>query len=198
MERTVVLIKPDGVKRAITGEIITRFEKAGLKIVALKMVWVDEKLVSKHYPTSRADWVKSVGERTLATYQEYGRDANEVIGTSDPVEIGKKVIEWLIDFLTSGPVLAMVLEGNHAIKAVRKMVGVTSPGQANPGTIRGDYSIDTTDLGNEMKRPVINLIHASGNAEEAKFEEELWFHKNEIHKYKRADEDLMFGRSAGN
>lgn len=192
MERTVVLLKPDAVKRGIMGEIITRFEKCGLKVVAMKMVWVDEELVSKHYPTSRAEWVRKVGERTLQTYQEYGRDANEIIGTSDPDEIGKKVIKWLTDFLTSGPVLAMVLEGNHAVKAVRKMVGDTSPGLANPGTIRGDYSIDTTDLGNERQRPVNNIIHASGNPEEAQFEEELWFHKNEIHDYRRSDEAIMF------
>ncbi len=194
MERTVVLIKPDGVKRGIMGEIITRFEKVGLKIVAMKMVWVDEELVSKHYPLSRSEWVQSVGERTLKTYQEFGEDPTEVIGTADPVEIGKKVVKWLVNYLTSGPVLAMVLEGNHAIKAVRKMVGNTSPGLADPGTIRGDYSIDTTDFGNAVGRPVTNIIHASGSAEEAKFEEELWFHENEIHKYVRADEGVLFGK----
>ncbi|MDO8514906.1 MAG: nucleoside-diphosphate kinase, partial [bacterium] len=86
-----------------------------------------------------------------------------------------------------------ILEGNHSVKVVRKMIGSTSPGEANPGTIRGDYSLDTTDLGNAKSRPVLNLVHASGSAEEAKFEEELWFHKNEIHSYKRVDEDLIYG-----
>lgn len=193
MERTVVLVKPDGVKRGLIGEIISRFEKVGLKIVAMKMVWVDADHVKKHYPTSRAEWIQSVGERTIKAYEEYGKDANEVVGTRNPTEIGNLVVKWLVNFLTSGPVVAIILEGNHAVKQVRKMVGNTSPGLAEIGTIRGDFSCDTTDLGNAKKRPVNNLIHASGNAEEAKFEEELWFHKNEIHKYKRVDEDIIYG-----
>lgn len=193
MERTVVLVKPDGVKRGLVGEIVSRFEKVGLKIVAMKMVWVDEQMVLKHYPTSREDWVKKIGEKTLKAYEEYGKDPKEHLGTLEPFEIGKMVCKWLVDYLTSGPVVAMVLEGNHAITAVRKMCGYTYPDTAIPGTIRGDYSIDSPDLANEQKRSGKNLVHASGNAEEAKFEEELWFHKNEIHDYKRVDEELMFG-----
>lgn len=193
MERTVVLIKPDGVKRGLVGEIIARFEKVGLKIVAMKMVWVDKEMVMKHYPTTRNEWVKKVGEKTLKAYEEYGKDPTEHLGTLKPVEIGKLVCKWLVDYLTSGPVVAMILEGPHAISVVRKVAGYTYPDTAVPGTIRGDYSIDSPDLANERKRSGYNLVHASGNAEEAKFEEELWFHKNEIHDYKRADEDVMFG-----
>lgn len=193
MERTVVLVKPDGVKRGLIGEIITRFERVGLKIVAMKMVWVDEDFAAKHYPISRAEWVKGIGEKTLKTYEEYGKDPGEEIGTKDPVTIGKMVAKWTLGFLSSGPVLAMVLEGVHAITNVRKIVGNTIPTFALPGTIRGDYSIDSPAVANETKRAVHNLIHASGNAEEAKFEEELWFHKNEIHEYKRVDEEVMFG-----
>lgn len=193
MERTVVLVKPDGVKRGLVGEIISRFEKVGLKIVAMKMVWVDEEMVRKHYPTTREEWVKKVGEKTLEAYKSYGLDANEKIGTDDPKKIGLKVCDWLVDYLTSGPVLAMVLEGPHAITVVRKITGTTYPDSAIPGSIRGDYSVDSTDIANDQKRSARNLVHASGNAEEAKFEEELWFHKNEIHDYKRVDEDLIYG-----
>lgn len=193
MERTVVLIKPDGVKRGLIGEIITRFEKVGLKIVAMKMVWVDEELVSKHYPMSRTDWVKKIGEKTLEAYKEYGKDPGETLGTSDPEKIGAQMCKWLVKYLTSGPVLAMVLEGHRAVAIVRKMVGTTAPALSPPGTIRGDLSLDANDLADNLKRPLLNLIHASGNPEEAKFEEELWFHKNEIHSYKRVDEDLIYG-----
>jgi nucleoside-diphosphate kinase len=193
MERTVVLVKPDGVKRGLVGEIISRFEKVGLKIVAMKMVWVDEAMVRKHYPTTREEWVKKVGEKTLEAYKNYGQDPGEKIGTADPREIGLKVCDWLVDYLTSGPVVAMVLEGPHAITVVRKMVGHTYPEAAAAGTIRGDYSVDSTDIANDHRRSARNLVHASGNAEEAAFEIELWFHKNEIHQYKRVDEDLIYG-----
>lgn len=193
MERTVVLVKPDGVKRALIGEIISRFEKAGMKVVAMKMIWVDEDFAAKHYPVSREEWVKGMGEKTLKTYAEYGKDAKEELGTMDPMVIGKMVAKWNLEFLSSRPVVAMVLEGNHAITMVRKIVGATVPTSADPSTIRGTYSVDSPVRANETKRAVHNLIHASGNPEEAKFEEELWFHKNEVHEYKRVDEEVMFG-----
>ena len=191
MERTVILLKPDSVKRALVGEIIGRFEKAGLKIVALKMVHVDADVIAKHYSDDR-DYLASIGEKTLQSYREYGKDPGEHLRTTDPYEIGKIVREWNIDFLTSGPVVAVLLQGVHAVDAVRMMVGHTLPRNAQPGTIRGDFSIDSPILANMRKRTVKNMIHASGNVEEAKFEEELWFHKNEIQDYKRVDEDLMY------
>lgn len=193
MERTVVLIKPDGVKRALVGEIITRFEKVGLKIAAMKMVWVDEEIVSKHYPMSRTEWVKKIGEKTLEAYKEYGQDPGEILGTSDAEEIGRQMCRWLVKYLTSGPVLAMILEGHRAVNLVRKMAGATSPAASPPGTIRGDLSLDANDLADRLKRPILNLIHASGNAEEAKFEEELWFHESEIHSYQRGGEEIIYG-----
>jgi nucleoside-diphosphate kinase len=193
IEQTLVLVKPDGVKRALIGEIISRFEKRGLKVVGLKMVWVDEGMVKKHYPTNRKEWVDGIGEKTLKAYKDYGTDPKEHLGTMDPHEIGMLVCKWLVDYLTSGPVVAMILEGPHAITAVRKIAGYTYPDTAVPGTIRGDYSVDAPDLANMTKRSGMNLVHASGNAEEAKFEIELWFREPEIHKYVRADEGAMFG-----
>jgi nucleoside-diphosphate kinase len=193
MEKTVVLVKPDGVKRGLCGEIISRFEKVGLKIVAMKMVWVDADHVKKHYPSKREDWLRKIGEKTLKAYEEYGKDPQEKLGTLDPLEIGRMINKWNVDYLTSGPVVAMVLEGNHAISVVRKLVGFTHPNLADAGTIRAELSCDSTDAANESKRAARNLVHASGNLEEAKFEEELWFHKKEIHAYKRVDEDLIYG-----
>ena len=190
-ERTVVLLKPDSVKRALVGEVLSRFEKAGLKIVALKMVWVDKDLVAKHYTDDR-DYLIAVGNKTLRTYNEYGKDPKEELGTKDAYEIGKMVRQWNMDFLSSGPVVAVLLQGLHAVDNVRMMAGNTLPRFAEPGTIRGDYSLDSPILANLNKRSVKNIIHASGNVEEAKLEEELWFHKKDIHDYKRADEDVMF------
>ena len=192
-EKTVVLIKPDGVKRGLIGEILNRFEKTGLKIVALKMIWVDKILADKHYPESRQDLMTAIGEKTLATYEKYGRDPNEEFGTLDPLTIGKMVNKWNIDFLTSGPVVAILLEGLHAIDNVRMMAGNTLPVFAQPGTIRGDYSLDSPALANVKKRAVRNIIHASGNAEESKYEEQLWFQKKDIFDYKKAEEEVMFG-----
>ncbi|MBI4091083.1 MAG: nucleoside-diphosphate kinase [Candidatus Komeilibacteria bacterium] len=193
IQRSVVLIKPDGVARGIIGELITRFEKAGFKIVAMKMVWVDKELVNKHYPESRTELMKAIGTKTLESYAKYGKDPNEELGTMDPIEIGKMVNKWNIEFLSSGPVVAMLLEGIHAIESIRMIVGHTIPAVSQPGTIRGDYSIDSPALANARKRPLRNLVHASGNEEEAKYEVELWFRKEEIYSYKRADEDVMFG-----
>jgi len=192
-ERTVVLVKPDGVKRALIGEVIHRFEKAGLKIVALKMVWVDKEMVSKHYPDSRTELLEGIGKKTLDTYEKYGKDPKEELGTMDPLEIGRMVNSWNIDLLTSGPVIAILLEGIHAIDNVRMMAGNTLPVFAAPGTIRGDFSIDSPALANTRKRSVRNIVHASGNTEEAKYEEQLWFRESEIYDYKRVDEEVMFG-----
>lgn len=191
-ERTVVLIKPDGVKRGLTGEILSRFERMGLTVVALKMVWADAALAQQHYPESRTELLQGIGRKTLETYEKYGRDPQEDLGTKDALEIGRMVNHWNIDFITSGPVVAILLEGLHAMDNVRMAVGNTLPTFAQPGTIRGDYSVDSPALANERKRAVRNLVHASGNAEEAKYEAQLWFHDAEIHAYQRSDSTVMF------
>jgi nucleoside-diphosphate kinase len=192
-ERTVVLVKPDGVKRGLIGEVISRFEKMGLKIIGLKLVWADKELAAKHYPDSRTELMKAIGEKTLATYEKYGRDPKEEFGDKTPEDIGKMVNKWNIDFITSGPVIAMVLEGVHAIDNVRAVAGNTLPVFAVPGTIRGDFSIDSPALANVKGRAVRNIVHASGNVEEAKYEEQLWFRNDDIvDNYKRTDEDVMF------
>jgi len=191
-ERSVVLVKPDGVKRGLVGEVITRFERMGLKVVALKMVWVEKSLAEQHYPESRKELMKAIGEKTLQTYEKYGRDPKEEFGNIDPQAIGEMVNKWNIEFITSGPVVAMLLEGAHAIDNIRMLTGNTLPTFAQPGTIRGDYSIDSPALANAKKRAVRNIVHASGNTEEAKYEEQLWFKNEEIYSYKRTDEDVMF------
>lgn len=178
-ERTLVLVKPDGVKRGLVGEIISRFEKTGLRLIGLKMVIIPPEMAFKHYGYSK-EWFKKVGEKVLAFYREHGRDPGEELGTMEPEEVGKMVQKWNVDYLTAGPVVAMVWEGPHAVEVVRKIVGPTYPHQAPPGTIRGDFAIDSPFTSNMEKRSVHNLIHASGTAEEAKLEIELWFKEKEI------------------
>jgi nucleoside-diphosphate kinase len=191
MEQTLVLVKPDGVSRGIIGEIIHRFERAGLKIVAMKMVWPTEQMADEHYPKDEK-FKRILGSKTLSTYQENGMDPMAELGMSDELEIGEFVRSTLIRSLTWGPVVALVLEGNHVVAQVRQMTGSTMPSGSAPGTIRGDFSVDSAALANAKKRAVRNIIHASGEIDEAKHEIALWFKPEEIVSYKRADEDVMF------
>lgn len=180
MERTLVLLKPDAVQRGLVGEIISRYEKAGLKLIAAKMVTPSEDLANAHYPADRREFIEGMGNKSLETYKEEGADPHAELGTTDPHEIGLKIQGWMVGFITSGPVMAMVLEGPNAISEVRKMTGHTVPAKAEAGTIRGDYSNDTPTLANKEKRPILNLVHASGDKEEADFEINLWFTEDEL------------------
>jgi len=182
VEQTVLLVKPDGVRRGLVGDILSRFERIGLKIVASKLVWVDKTFVGKHYKDDK-DYLASVGEKTLENYSKYGVDPKENLGTKDPVEIGRMIRDWNMEFISSGPVFAVLLEGPEAIRIVRKIVGHTFPAEALPGTIRGDYSFESAYITNIAKRAVQNLVHASGSKKEAEFEKKLWFKKNEIYSY---------------
>ncbi len=191
-ERTLILIKPDGIQRALSGTILARFEQAGLKIVGLKMVQAQRGMLERHYPADEG-WVRTVGGKTREAFESYGLDVRAMMGTDDPAEIGRQVRGWLIDFMQSTPVIAAVLEGVHAVSVTRKIVGKTLPVFAEPGTIRGDFSADAPTVANAGRRPVRNLIHASGSVEEAEHEVSLWFAPEELHAYRRADEDVMFG-----
>jgi nucleoside-diphosphate kinase len=188
MEQTVVLIKPDGVKRGISGEIIHRFERMGLKIVAMKMLVPSEALLHKHYGTDREETIKRLGGKTLTSYEQFGKNAKAELGTDDPMELGKMVVKWLLDYVSSSPVIAILLEGRHAVQNVINAAGPTMPVNAPAGTIRGDFSTDSAAYANDEKRGVSNLVHISGSIEEANFEKTVWFTPEEIHSYKRSDE----------
>ncbi len=183
IERTLVLIKPDGVKRHLIGEVISRFEKATLKIVGIKMVFVDTEFAKKHYPVTET-WYNKVGNNTLDDAKKYGISAKEVMNTEDPIEIGKKVHNWNVNFLISGPIIAMVLEGYHVIETARKIAGTTLPNLAAPGTIRGDLSTHSALSANVNNSAIPNLVHTSGDKEEAEREINLWFKTEELHSYK--------------
>jgi nucleoside-diphosphate kinase len=192
IDRTLVVLKPDAVSRGIMGEIISRFEKVGLKLVAAKFMQVSKELANKHYPADRREFIEGMGNKTRENYADLGLDLAKDFGTkTDAYSIGLVIREWLVQMITSGPVLAMVWEGPHAVELVRKLCGHTLPFKSAPGTIRGDYSYDSSALANFGKRPIKNLMHASGNIDEAKFEVRLWFAEHEIVSYERSDERIM-------
>ena len=191
MEKTFVAFKPDAVMRGLIGESLRRFENSGLRILAMKMLMADEERIKGTYHATDK-WRTEMGEKTLKSYQEFGKDPVAELGTNDALEIGKMIEQWIYAYWKSGPIVVMVIAGNHAIKNVRTIIGYTVPTDAPPGTIRGDYSIDSPVLANIKKRPIKNLVHASGNLEEAEVEIKNWFTNEEILDYKRADYSIMF------
>lgn len=186
-----MILKPDAILRGVCGEILARFEKVGLKIVAMRMVQVTNELAEKHYPIAREEFLRGMGEKTLENYKKYDISAKERHGTEDTLEIGKMIRKWLIGYMQESPVLAMVLEGPHSVELVRKMCGHTLPLLSPPGTIRGDYAYDSSYLANMGARAIKNLMHASGNVEEAEYEIPLWFSKDQIFAYERVEEKVM-------
>jgi len=189
-ERTFLMLKPDAVKRGLAGEIISRIESRGLKIIALRMFWASKDQIDGHYPQDEK-WIKRLGEKTLKNYAEYNFDPKKELGFDDPLEVGKIVRGWVIDYLTSGPMVKMVIEGIHSINMVRKIAGPTMPADADMGTIRGDFSVDDATAANRDKRSIRNLVHASETQEEAEHEISFWFAPEEIFEYKRAEDDVM-------
>lgn len=185
IQRTLVFIKPDGVMRGLVGEIIHRFERAGLKIVGLKMMWLPKEFAKEHYKDT-PKWREKIKKNIVEAYESYGLTPPEDLETAVD-----KIIDDIRAYVTSGPIVAMVLEGPRAVYIVRKLVGDTSPEKAAPGTIRGDYSIDSYPFANVELRAIRNVIHAS-DAENAEREIKLFFKEEEIFDYKRADEHIMF------
>jgi nucleoside-diphosphate kinase len=190
-ETTFLLIKPDGVVRGLTGEIIRRIEQRGLKIVALEMEQATRDKIDNHYPKD-PKWIHRLGEKTLSTYEKYGYDVVKELGTDDPDKIGRLVRDWLVDFMASAPIVKMVIKGVHAVDMIRKIVGPTMPSDAPIGTVRGDYSVDSAALANRQKRAVRNIVHASETAEEAAHEIKHWFGSKRLFDYERSDESIMF------
>ena len=181
IERTLMLIKHDGVARGLVGNIISRIENIGLKIIATKMIWADEELAKNHYHLDET-WAKNLFEKTKAVYDKEGKK----FPYKTHLEIGKQIQSWNMKFLQEGPVIAIVIEGPHSIEIIRKIIGSTEPRQASPGTIRGDFAmIESYVLADAKQRVLRNLVHASDSKENAEREIALWFSPNEIHSYKK-------------
>lgn len=183
-EKTYVMVKPDGVRKGLIGEIIKRFEQRDLKIVAIEMFQPTKEQIDEHYPKDEK-WITGLGEKTLKTYAKYDLDPKVDYGTDNPAEIGPEVRKWVVDYMVSSPLVRMVVQGVHAIDMVRKICGPTLPFMADMGTIRGDFSNDSPALANAEKRAVMNLVHASETPEEAEHEIKYWFGDKEIFSYNR-------------
>jgi nucleoside-diphosphate kinase len=187
-ERSLLLIKPDVLQRQIVGEILTRFEKKGYKIVAMKMLNATEEQVGEHY-IDEESYLKEVGEKAKKGAEARGED----ISNWDSLERGKMIRQRNIDYLTCGPIVAMVLEGYGVISGVRKILGNTSPAAGDVGTIRDDYSLDTYQLADVVARSTRTMIHASDSVENAQRELAIWFEEDEMcDNYETAAEKIFY------
>ena len=194
-QRTYCMIKPDGVLRGLTGEIIRRIELSGLKIVALKMVQADKEMIIKHYPISDQAWIDRLGDKGLNTFSDLDIDAKEFLGTDNKSEIGRSFADALVDYMTSAPIVCMIVEGVQAVDMVRKLAGHTLPFKADIGTIRGDFSVDSPTVANMEGRAIHNLFHASETLQEAQSEINLWFGQSDEINYTRTGEEVMYSKT---
>lgn len=187
VERTLVLLKPDTVQRNLIGEVISRFERAGLKIVALKFLNCTPEQAISHYVKNDAEY-EALGNRSIAGMEKAGMDVTGV----NAREKGKSIINSLVKFLTASPVVALVLEGHQAVKMTRKIVGSTEPLNSDVGTIRGDYTLDSYVMADADNRAIRNLVHASGNVEEAEYEIPVWFKPEEVIDYRNVRDAILY------
>lgn len=182
-EKTLVLFKPDAVQRGIVGEILSRFEKVGLKIVGLKMLDAKEEQLAKHYFKDEK-WLEEKG-KNLIKNKGYSEDY-------EPKKAGQEIVDGLIKDMMISPIIAMVLQGHNAVKTVKRLAGPTNIDEASPGTIRGDYSHDTYELANLSNRPNLTIIHVTDDPSEAEKEINFWFDKNEIYSYEKPEERIHY------
>ena len=187
-ERTLVVIKPDGIQRTLVGEIIQRYERIGLKIVGVKMLVPKAAFVEKHY-TLDPQWKRKVGEKSIKAYVDKG--LKHPI-SDNPLEVADIIITKLKKYMTSGPVMAIVLEGAHAVEIVRKLTGGTEPRTSDVGTIRGDFVLDSYHMSDLDNRSIRNLIHASGSVGEANQEIAHWFTEEELIEYRLVQEEVLY------
>lgn len=186
-ERTLAVIKPDGVQRSLIGEIIKRYERSGLKLVGLKMLVPTPEFVRKHY-MSNPEWLEKTGTKAIESYKKKGKTPP----SEDPRKIAGIVLDNLSKYLSSGPVIAMVWQGVNAVGIVRKITGGTEPLTSDIGTIRGDFVIDSYEISDTDGRAVRNLVHASGTPEEAKKEIALWFKPEELFNYRLICDEILY------
>lgn len=185
-ERTLMIIKPDGVQRGLMGEVLSRFERTGLKFIGIKFIVPTEEQCWTHYNKDEA-WFLKKGTNIFEARKAAGMPVDK-----EPIEYGRDIIKQLANFMTSGPVLAAVIEGNEAVSVVKKLVGGTEPKTSDVGTLRGDFTVDSYDLAGIDGRAVRNLIHCSDAPEEAQREIDIWFSKDELIKYRLVSEQILY------
>lgn len=187
-ERTLVIMKPDAVQRSLIGEILMRYERSGLKLVAMKMLIPTPEMATKHYMVGGEEWLENVGRKASAAYEKKGEKSPYATFR----ENGMAILQSNAKYLSAGPVVAMVWEGNQAVGIVRKLTGGTEPLGSDIGTIRGDFTIDSYGLADTGNRSIRNLIHASGESEEAEKEIPIWFSLHELLSYRHIQEAILY------
>lgn len=185
-EKSFVAIKTDGIQRSLVGEIISRFEKAGLKIAAMKMFVPDKDKAMEHYGKND-EWYESKGKIFIDNLKSQDKEPEK-----EAIEYGKDIIRGVVNYFSAGPVVAMIIEGPHAVGIVKKLVGGTEPLTSDVGTIRGDFTVDSYPMANIDKRGVRNLIHCSDEIEEAKREISIWFDEKDIINYRHIHEAMLY------
>lgn len=185
-ERTLVILKPDAVQRGLIGETIKRIEQTGLKLVALKLVNATEDQLWTHYNKDDA-WYLKKGNNIIEERQKLGMPVEK-----EALEYGKDIIRALVNFMSCGPVVPMIWEGNQAVGIVKKLVGSTEPLSSDAGTIRGDYTLDSYQLASLDDRAVRNLIHCSDPVTDAEREVPIWFTAEEILSYRLLAEQILY------
>ncbi len=185
-ERTFVIIKPDGVQRSLVGEIISRFERVGLKLVYMKFGVLDDKKIWEHYGKDDA-WFLKKGTGILEDRKSAGLPIEK-----EAIEYGRDIIGTLVKYLTAGPVVVMVWEGNQSVAVIKKLVGGTDPATSDVGTIRGDFTIDSYPAAAVDNRELRNLIHCSDQPEEAEREIALWLDPSELINYRLVQEQMLY------
>jgi nucleoside-diphosphate kinase len=188
-ERTLIVIKPDGIQRSLIGEIIKRYERAGLKLVGIKMFIPTAAFIEKHY-TLDPEWKRLTGEKNIKAYKDKG--IPHPVSETDPIKVSNMILGKLTSYMSSGPVIAMVWQGAHAVSIVRKITGGTEPLTSPMGTIRGDFVLDSYQMADADVRAVRNLVHASGSVKEAGDEIMHWFKKDELIDYKLFQEAILY------
>lgn len=189
MERTLIILKPDAVKRGLIGKVIETLETVGLKLMVAKMLRPDEKVVKNHYPGT-PEWIREMGGKTLASFKQSGSDVKEVFKTEDPEKLGAFVYERLIKYWMEGPIVVMVWAGPNAVIVARKLRGQTIPALADAGTLLAQYSFDSSPLSVSLNRVVKTFIHASGSTDEADREIKYWFGETKFKDYEREVDSL--------
>ncbi len=187
LERTLVLLKPDAIQRALMGEIISRYERIGLKLAGLKMLVPTAKQIEKHYVLD-PNWRRITGEKVIQAYIDKGLKPP----VEDPYQATEIILRNLKKYMTSGPLVAMVWQGANAVAIVRKITGGTEPLTSSVGTIRGDFVLDSYAMSDTDGRSIRNLVHASGSVKEAINEIRLWFTPKELIDYRLVQEQILY------
>ncbi len=181
-----MIIKPDGVQRGLVGEILSRFEKVGLKIVGMKFGMLDKQKIWEHYGKDDA-WFLKKGTNIVNDRKNAGLPVDK-----EPIEYGKDIIRALEKFMTTCPVVSLALEGNQAVAVVKKMVGETEPSTSDVGTIRGDLTLDSYQISAVDDRAVRNLVHCSDEVDNANKELALWFEDKDLYDYRVIAEAILY------